>query len=480
MEKYDVVIIGAGVTGLATAYTLSRYKLKVLVLEKNIDAAFGVTKANSGIVHGGFHYPLTTLKGRLEIEGNQLFSQYHKDLHFPFKRCGIILAAFTEEELLKVKELYERGKKNRVPGIELCSRERILKLEEKLSGNVLGGLYAPEGGVLEPYKYAFALAEISQKNGVKILYEKEVTSGTWKDSSWEISTAEGNIYKSRYVVNAAGLYADKISALFGGEEFSIHPRKGEEYLLDRLSPARPSKVIFPVPTTHSTGGLVIPTCDGTTMVGPTAEVLEDKEEKTTTEINRNNIFALAKNMVPSVSEKDLITAFSGSRPAMEGEDFYIAPSKKVPAFIQAAGIQSPGLTASPAIGKYIGVLLEKEGLTLEEDPSFIPSLPYQKPLWEMTKEEADAMHKKDPAWTNIICRCEKISEGEIVDAIRKGHTTLDGIKLYTRSGMGRCQGGFCSGRILEILARETGKNYASFTKRGDNSFLTAGDLTGEK
>ena len=216
------------------------------------------------------------------------------------------------------------------------------------------------------------------------------------------------------------------------------------------------------------------------MVGPTAEAIEDKEESKTTEENRNNIFLLAKKMIPTVSEKDLITAFSGSRPALDGEEFYIEPSKKVPAFIQAAGIQSPGLTASPAIGKYIGVLLEKEGLTLEEDPSFIPDLPCQKPLREMTKEEADAMHKKDPAWTNIICRCEKISEGEIVDAIRKGHTTLDGIKLYTRSGMGRCQGGFCSGRILEILARETGKNYASFTKRGDNSFLTAGDLTGEK
>lgn len=247
MEKYDVVIIGAGVTGLATAYTLSRYKLKVLVLEKNIDAAFGVTKANSGIVHGGFHYPLTTLKGRLEIEGNQLFSQYHKDLHFPFKRCGIILAAFTEEELLKVKELYERGKKNRVPGIELCSRERILKLEEKLSGNVLGGLYAPEGGVLEPYKYAFALAEISQKNGVKILCEQEVISGLWrKDAScWEITTAKGDKYTGRYAVNAAGLYADKISSLFGEKNFPSIPGKGRNIFLTVSPLPVPPKLSFP-------------------------------------------------------------------------------------------------------------------------------------------------------------------------------------------------------------------------------------------
>lgn len=480
MNEYDVMIVGAGVTGLATACSLCRYKLRILVLEKNCDAAFGVTKANSGIVHGGFHYPLTTLKGRLEIRGNQLFGEYQKRLHFPFKRCGIILAAFTEEELAKVKELYERGKKNQVPGIELCSKERLLQLEEKLSKDVLGGLYAPEGGVVEPYKYAFALAELAEKNSCDIRYDREVISGTWKNSRWEIHTAQGDCFTSKYIVNAAGLYADRVSGCFGAEEFAIHPRKGEEYLLDRLSPARPSKVVFPVPTGHSKGVLVIPTCDGTTMVGPTAETIRDKEENCTTEINRKNIFALAKNMIPSVSEKDLITAFSGSRPAMDGEDFYIAPSEKVPAFIQAAGIQSPGLTASPATGEYICELLKKEGLTLEEDPSYIPDLPYQKPLREMTKEEADAMHKKDPAWTNIICRCEKISEGEIVDAIRKGHTTLDGIKLYTRSGMGRCQGSFCSGKILEILARETGRSYQSFTKRGAASFLTAGNLKGKE
>lgn len=476
MEKYDVAIIGAGVTGLAAAYELAQYKVKVLVLEKYCDAAFGVSKANSGIVHGGFHYPLSTLKGRLEIKGNFLFSEYHKRLHFPFKRCGILLAAFTQEELEKVKELYERGKENSVPGIELCSRERILQLENKLSPEVLGGLYAPEGGVVEPYKYAFTLAEAAIHNGVKICYEEEVIQGTRKGDLWEIKTAKGNNYYAGYAVNAAGLYADKVSRAFGGEEFAIHPRKGEEYLLDRFSACRPSRVIFPVPVGHSKGVLVIPTCDGTTMVGPTAELIEDKEDKKTSEENKKNIFALARRMVPSVSEKDLITAFSGSRPAMDGEDFYIARSEKAAAFIQAAGIQSPGLTASPAVGKYICELLEKAGLSLEKNPSFTPDLPRQKPVREMTVEEADLMHKNDPAWTNIICRCEKISEGEIVEAIHKGHRTLDGIKFYTRGMMGRCQGGFCSGKILKILARETNKEITSFTKRGDRSFLTGESL----
>lgn len=478
MAEYDVTIIGAGVTGLATAYTLSAYKLKVLVLEKYCDASFGVSKANSGIVHGGFHYPLTTLKGQLEIKGNFLFSEYHKRLHFPFKRCGIILAAFSQEELDKIRQLYERGKENGVPGIELCSKERILELEGKLSGDVLGGLYAPEGGVVEPYKYCMTLAEAALQNGVEFQYEEEVVCGTYNGNCWEIKTAKGNLYNSKFVVNAAGLYADKVSEYFGAEKFAIHPRKGEEYLLDRLSVARPTRVVFPVPVGHSKGVLVIPTCDGTTMVGPTADSVEDKEDKSTTEESRKNIFELAKKMVPAVSERDLITAFSGSRPAMDGEDFYIAPSGKVPCFIQAAGIQSPGLTASPATGEYIRDILAKEGLSLEEDPTFIPDLPYQKPLRHMTEEEADAMHKKDPAWTNIICRCEKISEGEIVEAIRKGHTTLDGIKFYTRSGMGRCQGGFCSGKILEIIARETGKSYQELSKRGNHSFLTCGTLAG--
>ncbi|MBO4303106.1 MAG: NAD(P)/FAD-dependent oxidoreductase [Lentisphaeria bacterium] len=477
MEEYDVAIIGAGVTGLAAAYSLARYKLSVLVLEKNCDASFGVSKANSGIVHGGFHYPASTLKGRLEIRGNRLFGEYHRRLHFPFRRCGILLAAFTKEELAKAKELYEQGKNNGVPGIELCSKERLLELEEKLSPDVLGGLYAPEGGVVEPYGYAFALAEIAEKNGTVFRYEEKVLNGKREGDFWEIRTEKEHLYRAKYIVNAAGLYADEISRCFGAEEFVITPRKGEEYLLDRLAPCRPSKVIFPVPVGHSKGVLVIPTCGGTTMVGPTSSIVSDKEEKSTTEENRKKIFSLACRMIPSVSEKDLISAFSGSRPVMEGEDFYIAPSGKVPCFIQAAGILSPGLTASPAVGELIRDLLEKEGLVLEKNPDFLDSLPERKTLREMTDEEADEMHKKDPAWTKIVCRCEKISEAEIVEAIRKGHTTLDGIKFYTRSGMGRCQGGFCSGKILEILARETGKSIPELTKRGEKSFLTCGPLT---
>lgn len=480
-EIFDVAIIGGGVTGLSTAATLARYSLKCCVLEKASDVGFGVTKANSGIVHGGFHYPLTTLKGRLEILGNLQFESLAYRLHFPYKKCGILLAAFSEEELATAKGLYERGIANGVPGIEFCSGERIMELEPKISPSVLGGVFAPGGGVVEPYKYAFALADFCRMNGVRIALDNEVAKAEFLQEKglWKVETKGGNTFLCRFAVNAAGLYADKVSEIFGGEKFKIIPRKGEEYLLDRSSKAYPNHVVFPVPSGHSKGILVIPTAGGTTMIGPTAEELEDKEDDTTTALNKEKIFALAANMVSGVSERDLITSFSGSRPALEGGDFFIAVSEKAPQFIQASGIQSPGLTASPAVGEYIRDLLKEEGLAMVEKTRI--SYPEKVPqIRELTDEEADLLHKEDPRWTNIICRCEKISEMEIIAAIKKGHTTVDSIKFYTRAGMGRCQGGFCSYKIWKIIARETGMSLEELTKKGGASLLASGILGEEE
>ena len=480
-EIFDVVIIGGGVTGLSTACTLARYSLKSCVLEKAADVGFGVTKANSGIVHGGFHYPLTTLKGRLEILGNMQFERLAYELHFPYKRCGILLTAFTEEELATAKGLYERGIANGVPGIEFCSRERVTELEPKISPDVIGGVFVPGGGVVEPYKYAFALADFYRSNGGRIALDEEVVKAEFLEEKklWKVTTRSGNTFLCRYAVNAAGLYADKVSEIFGGEEFKIIPRKGEEYLLDRSSAAYPDHVIFPVPSGHSKGVLVIPTAGGTTMIGPTAEELEDKEDDTTSTFNKEKIFALAKNMVSGISERDLITSFSGSRPALEGGDFFIAISEKAPNFIQASGIQSPGLTASPAVGEYIRDLLKEAGLVMVEKSHIV--YPEKVPrLRELKDEEADRLHKDDPRWTNIICRCEKISEAEIIAAIRKGHRTVDSIKFYTRAGMGRCQGGFCSYKIWKIIARETGIPLEELTKKGGSSILASGILGEEE
>lgn len=477
-EIYDVAVIGGGVSGAAAAYKLSRYQLKTVLLEKEQDVSFGVSKANSGIVHGGFHYSAEkTLKGKLEIKGNLMYDRWYEELDFAFSRCGIVIAAFKPEQMTEISRLYEQGIANKVPGIELCSRERILELEPKLSAEVYGGLFAPGGGVVEPYSLVFSLVDAAKLNGVELKTNFKVSGACDVNSCWEIVSASGETVKARYVINAAGLFADEVSRIFGGEEFVITPRKGEEYLLDRLSPGRPQRVIFPVPDEHTKGVLVIPTAGGTTMIGPTAQITDDKTDNATTGLNKKSIFAQAKKMVSGIFEKDLITSFSGSRPVIEGkEDFLIQLSETAPRFIQCAGIQSPGLTSAPAVADLLCELLEKDGVKLElKDTPYI--YPEKIPaIREAAPEQADELFKKDPAWTNIICRCEKVSEAEIRIAVRRGHTTLDGVKLATRAGMGRCQSGFCTLEIMKIIAQETGTSLAEVIKREKGGVLITGVL----
>ena len=473
---YDTAIIGAGVTGAATAWQLSRYDIKCVVIDKAADCGFGVSKANSGIIHGGFHHSTTSLKAKLEVEGNLMIDAMQHALHFPYVRTGILVVAFSEEEMQTVRKLYKRGLDNGLKGLELCSRERTLELEPKLQDNVVGSFYAPNGGTIEPYRYVFALMENAQLNGVEFKRNTQIISGKFTDGIWHLTAADGTIIKARYVVNAAGLYADKVSESCGAEKFTIHPRKGEEYLLDRTSAARPDKVIFPVPTKNSKGVLVIPTPGGTTMIGPTADMVDDKEDAATTGEHFDKILAMTENMVKGVARRDVITAFAGLRPAIEGDDFYIAPSKLVPNFIQAAGIQSPGLTASPAIGVYIKDLLKKNGLQLIEKSDIIYENPVHHEVRNLDDEKLAALCEEDPAYSRIICRCEQITEAEIVDAVRCGHTTVDGVKFFTRSGMGRCQGGFCSAKILEIISRESGIPMTELTKRGANSRIMENKL----
>lgn len=470
-EIYDVAIIGAGATGAAVARRLAAYELRVALLEKCVDVCFGVSKANSGIIHAGFHHPVTSLKARLEIRGNLMFEQLHHELGFPFKRVGILVAAFSEEEMKTVQRLYQQGVANGVPRLEICSSERMRLLEPKLNPDVVGGLYAPTGGIIEPYRYVFALVENAQRNGVILKTEFEVTDARHDGETYTIHSRRGDRIRAKRVVNAAGLYADEVSRIFGGENFKIIPRKGEEFLLERNAAGLPRQVIFPVPGRHTKGILVIPTVEGTMMIGPTATEVEDKEDRTTTAEHLDMVLAQATQMVPAISRREIITAFSGSRPVLEGNDFFIGISKKAPHFIQAAGIQSPGLTASPAAAEYIKDLLKQDGLTLVEKTAFEPTLPPVPRVREMSTAQLAAMAAQDPRYGHIACRCETVSEAEIVEAIRRGHTTLDGIKFYTRAGMGRCQGGFCTYKVLKIIARETGLPMEAITKRGDGSYV---------
>ena len=476
MDSYDVAIIGAGVCGANIARRLSSYELDVALLEKEADVSFGVSKANSGIVHGGFHHNKKHLKARLEIQGAMMFDRLKAELDFPFVRCGIVVVALHEDEIRAVEQLYAQGVENGVIGIEMCSRERLLELEPKLSRDALGGLYAPGGGIVEPYRFVFSLVESATRNGVGLYTRWEAAAATREASGhWLVRAADGRSLRARFVVNCAGLYADEVSRIFGAEEYSIKGRKGEYYLLDKLTMAKPARVVFPVPTSVSKGMLIVPTVEGTVLIGPTACATDDKDDAATTREQLETILRSARNMIPDISETDVITSFAGIRSVL-GEDYYIDASAKAPAFIQVAGIQSPGLTASPAIGEYVKDLLKKAGLVLVEkadwDP-FVPKLPRAR---ELSPFELDALIAEDPAYGEVVCRCERVTEAEIVAAIRRGHTTLDGIKYFTRSQMGRCQGGFCTYKIVKILMRETGMGWDEVTKHGRGSTLLRGEL----
>jgi glycerol-3-phosphate dehydrogenase len=471
-----VAVIGAGVIGAAIARQLSSYRLRTVLLEKEVEVSFGVSKANSGIIHGGFHHSPETLKARLEIAGNTMFDRLQRELHFPFRRCGILVAAFSVEEMKAVEKLYAQGLANQAIGIELAGRDRMLALEPRLNPDVVGGLHAPAGGVIEPYRFVFSLIENAQANGLELRTGFKVTRVQRQGRWFLLGSDGGGSVRARFAVNCAGLYADEVSALFGAERFSIVPRKGEEFILDRNARGLPGKVIFPVPTRLSKGILVIPTVEGTCMVGPTAVEIEDKEDLATSQSNLEVVFAAARRLVPALSERDIITAFAGLRPTLKGGDFYIEASAKIPRLIQVAGIQSPGLTASPAVAEYVKDLLKKAGLELVEKADWNPFLSPLPRIRELAPFQVEELARKDPAYAEVVCRCESVSEAEIVAAIRAGHQTLDGIKFYTRAQMGRCQGGFCTYRILRLLARETGLPIERLSKRGPGSELLRSGL----
>ena len=472
---YDVLIIGAGIAGAAIARQLCRYQLRVALLEKETDVSFGTSKANSGIVHAGFHDKPGTLKAKLCVRGNLLYEEWANELNFPFRRCGILTVAADEEQSHQIEALYHRGRKNNVPYMQILSGERILEMEPNLTPDVREALYAPTGGIVEPYEMIFAIVENAQKNGLVLMTDTRVEKIEPMAGGLKVISGAKE-FQARFVINAAGLYADDVSRMAGAEEFKIVPRKGEEYLLDKRAGSLVHSVIFPVPTKKSKGILVIPTVDGTLMLGPTASEIESKEDKTTTAEGLASILRQVRPMVPAIQLKDIITAFAGLRPTLEREDFYIARSQKVPAFIQVAGIQSPGLTAAPAIAEMVKDILLQAGLPLVESPTYDPYRPATPQIRHLDIAEIDQLIAENPAYARVVCRCEKISEAEIVHAIRHGHTTMDAIKFATRTGMGRCQGGFCSFRVMEIIHRETGMSYDEITKRGGGSWIVKGKL----
>ncbi|MBN1526947.1 MAG: NAD(P)/FAD-dependent oxidoreductase [Candidatus Omnitrophica bacterium] len=471
---YDVVIIGGGIVGTSIARELSRYNLRIALLEKETELAFGVSKSNSGIIHPGTQNPPGSLKGCLCVQGNTLMRKLSKELGFDFKEVGELIVAFTEEEIARLRQLKKEAEALGVPRTRIVDGRWLKAHEPNLSGKALVALYAPTAGIVSPYRVAYDLAENAGRNGVEIRTHTRVEgiapAGLFQ---FEVATSSG-IFKTRYLINSAGLHADDVARMAGIDDFTVRPRKGEEFLLDKKRHYLTNHVIFPLPTKISKGVLVIKTSDGNPMIGPTAEDISDKEDLSTSDAGLAKVLTEARKLVPSIDENDIIAYFAGLRP-VAGDDFIIRHEDKVPGLVTVAGIQSPGLTSAPAIALMVAGILKKKGLALKKKLLFHKKRKHAIHLFEIPLSRTKKLIKKDAGYGEIVCRCEMVSAKEVRDAICHGAKTMDGIKFRTRAQAGRCHGSFCTTRIMKILAEETKKQVTEVTKRGRGSELVKED-----
>ena len=471
---YDVIIIGGGVSGAASARELSRYKVRACVLEKEEDVCCGTSKANSAIVHAGYDAAPGSLKAKLNVRGNEMMEQLSEDLDFPFQKTGSLVICLSGEEMPGLQELYDKGVANGVKGLKILDREEVLGMEPNITDDVYAALYAPSAGIVCPFGMNIALAENACTNGVEFRFNTEVLDIRKTENGYEIHTNRG-MFQAKCVVNAAGVYADKIHNMVSKKKIHITPRRGEYCLLDKSAGTHVSRTIFSLPTKYGKGVLVTPTVHGNLLIGPTAVDIENKEGTNTTREGLDEVISKAGQNVKNLPMRQVITSFAGLRAHEDGSEFIIGEADDAEGFIDCAGIESPGLTSCPAIGGMVAEIL-REKLGLEEKENFISTRKGILNPNTLAKEERAELIRKEPAYGNIICRCEMISEGEIIDAIRRplGARSLDGIKRRTRAGMGRCQSGFCSPRTMEILARELHMNMSDITKSGGNSRLVVG------
>ena len=473
----DVAIIGAGVIGCAIARELSRWKLDICVLEKESDVAEGTSKANSGIVHAGYDAAPGSVKAKLNARGSAMFPKLSKELDVPYKQNGSLVVSFSDEGNSLLEKLLEHGRQNGIEGLEILTREQALKKCPRLSEQVVAALYAKTAGIVCPYELTLAFAENAFKNGARFRFNSSVSDIERVDGIYRLTLSSGETLEARTVVNAAGVYADVINNMVSARKLNIVPRKGEYCLFDRSTEDLAPLTIFQTPTAMGKGVLVTKTVDGNLLVGPTATDIDDKDETETTLKGLDYVLKTAALSVGTVPERQIITSFAGLRAHLETDDFEIGEAPDAENFFNVAGIESPGLSSAPAIGEYVAELVA-EKLAAEKNPSF-DSVRHGIPKFrEMDNEERARYINENSAYGRVVCRCETVTEAEIVDAIRRplGATTLDGIKRRTRAGMGRCQSGFCTTRVLEILERELKIPRESVTKFGRGSEL----LTGKK
>ncbi len=475
---YDVIIIGAGVSGCAAAREMSRYNRKIAVFERESDICEGTSKANSGIVHAGHDTTPGTLKAKLNAEGSRLMKELSKDLDFPYKQNGSLVLCFDEKDRDKLNELYEKGLKNKVTGLQILETKEVRLLEPNISGDVVAALYAPTGGIVCPFGLNIALAENAFENGAEFYLNTEVEQIVKKEDGYVIQSSKGEFF-SKIVINAAGVYADKLHNMVSDKKLSIVPRKGEYCLFDKTVGNYVSHTIFQLPTQYGKGVLVTPTVHGNLLMGPTAVDISNKEGVNTTGDGLEEVLKRGALSIKNLSSDKIITSFAGLRAHCETDekegDFIIEEAEDAKGFIDIAGIESPGLSCAPAIGVYVSDLVQElSPASLKSDfKSVRRGIPE---IASADKDERKALIKKNPAYANVVCRCELVTEGEIVEAIHRplGATTLDGVKRRVRAGMGRCQSGFCAPKAVEILARELGKDISEITKSGGESYFLKG------
>ncbi len=462
----DVIIIGAGVSGCAIARELSRYQLDICVLERESDICEGTSKANSGIVHGGFDAKPGTLKAKLNVLGNSMMDEMSKKLDFEFKRNGSMVVCQNEMGIPALEKLLEQGKENGVKGMKILKREQALELEPNLADGVYAVLHIPSGGIVCPFGMNIAYAENAAQNGVEFKLGTEVQLIERVGQDYRIQTNQG-VFETKYVINAAGVYADVFHNMVSEQKIHITPRRGDYCLLDKTAGDLVRHTIFQLPTEKGKGVLVTPTIHGNLLLGPTAIDIEDKEATATTAKGLQEVLEKCTKSVKNIPFKQVITSFAGLRAHEEHGEFIIGEVEDAKGFIDVAGIESPGLTSAPAIGIYVRDILA-EKMELKEKENFVEERKGIVRFLDLPKEEQNRLLQENQAYGQIVCRCEQITEGEILDAIHRplGATTLDGVKRRTRAGMGRCQAGFCTPKVMEILARELHLELKDIRKNG--------------
>ena len=477
---YDIAIIGAGVIGGMTARALAKYDLRIVLLEAREDVAMGATRANSAIVHAGFDAKVGSLKAKLNVRGSEMMEAVARDLGVKYRRNGSLVVGFSEEDGKTLRALLARGVQNGVRGLEILSREELLSIEPHIGDGVTEALYAPTGAIICPYELCIAAVGNAMDNGTELKTGFAVCALEQTAEGWIVTAQSGESVGAKVVINCAGVFSDEIAKRAGDDSFTVIPRRGEYMLLDKEYGTLVSHTVFRCPSAMGKGILVSPTVDGNLLLGPTAENREDKTDTATSAAGLASVRTQAGEQVKGINFGAVITSFTGLRAVGSTGDFIITEPKR--GFINAGGIESPGLSASPAIAEYIVDMLRADGMVLTEKEHWIGTRRAMHAFRDMTPDEKNEVIRKDPTYAHIICRCETVSEGEILAAIRQNPRPhdVDGVKRRTRASMGRCQGGFCTPYIIDLLARELGIPYEQVTKFGGGSYINIGKTKSPK